>query len=165
MLADAIVQVLEKRESVDGFKVIALGCGASGAEKSPKFSHLTGVDIYPYFDAPVDKFIQHDVKKIREIIPDKSYDLVFCLDIIEHLTRREGKKLIKDAEAIATKAIVFYTPLRWDKNCVSDKTFWAYGNPHNVHKSLWGPEDFKGYEILKPFPQDVSLGFLAVKWL
>ncbi len=164
-LADTIVKILETRQSVDGFKVISLGCGKSGAETSPKWAHLTGVDIYPYPDAPVNQFIQHDIRKVREIIANKSFDLVLCLDIIEHLERDEGFNLIKDAEAIATKVVVFYTPLKWDKNIV-DKSSWAYGNPYNLHKSLWGKEDFVGYECYEVFPDmENPVGFLAVKWL
>ena len=134
-LADTIVKILEARESVDGFRVIALGCGKSGAEVSPKWAHLTGVDIYPYPDAPVNEFIAHDIRRIREIIGGKSFDLVLCLDIIEHLERDEGFRLIADAEAIAKKVVVFYTPSKWDKNIV-DESSWAWGNPYNVHKSL-----------------------------
>ena len=102
-----IVDILEKKEPVDGWTVISLGCGMGFAEVSPKWKHLTGVDIFDYRGASVDKFIQHDIRKIKKIVSGKSFDLVLCLDIIEHLKRKDGLKLIKDAEAISKKAVVF----------------------------------------------------------
>ena len=168
-LANIIVFLLEEKEKIDGWKVLALGCGIGLAEANPKWGHLTGVDIWDYHKASVDEFIQHDVRTVKDIIPNKSYDLVLCLDIIEHLERMEGLKLIKDAEAIAKEVVVFYTPHEWDENsdAVTDKTAWSYGNPHLYHRSLWTTGDFEGYTICDVCfpPETKAAGFLAVKWL
>lgn len=166
-LTDTIVPILEAHKTVDNFEVISLGCGIGVSEINDKWKSLTGVDIYPYHkESKVDHFIQYDVRKIKEIIKDKSFDLVLCLDVIEHLTRDEGFKLIKDAEAIAKQVVVFYTPIRWDDNRKNMEEI-NDGNEALIHKSLWKPFDFPGWTSIVTWlnQEELPSGFVVVKWL
>ncbi|GAG79676.1 unnamed protein product, partial [marine sediment metagenome] len=91
-------------------------------------------------------------RKILDLFSEKSFDVVTVTDVIEHLTREEGIKLIEDAEKLARKKVIFFTPKIWDDNreAVKNPKYWSYGNIDNYHKSLWTEEDFteRGYTII-----------------
>ena len=163
-LSGEFIEILKEKGFDDNWDVLSLGCGIGQGELGLKNEQLTGVDIWDYSLQFPSQFIKYDIRKIKNLFPDNSFDLIMGLDIIEHLTRRQGFKLIRDSETIARKAVVFYTPIKWGDN-KQDESCWAYGNPYNDHKSLWQPEDFKGYEIRNPFPAETSDGFLAIRWL
>jgi len=86
----------------------------------------------------------YDIRKINELFYEKSFDVVTAFDAIEHLEKEEGFKLIKDAEKIARKKVIFLTPEKWDynKKAVENESYWSFGNLSNLHKSLWTEKDF-----------------------
>ena len=163
-ISGEFIPILKEKGFDDNWDVLSLGCGIGQGELGLKNEQLTGVDIWDYSSSFPYEFIKYDIRKIRELFLPGSFDLVIGLDIIEHLTREQGLKLIRDSETIARKAVVFYTPIKWGDN-KQDPSCWAYGNPYNEHRSLWQPEDFKDYETRNPFPAETSEGFLAIRWL
>jgi len=56
------------------------------------------------------KYHQINVLDIGKHFPDKSFDCVVALDLIEHLPKEDGKKLINLMENIAKKKIIIVTP-------------------------------------------------------
>ena len=154
-------------------RVLSLGCGILETEKHVPFKHMVGVDIYKaYLDSMKDKEnvipICHDIRTIKNLFLNNSFDVVLCLDVIEHLEEFEGINLIEDAEDLATKMVIFYTPLKFDTNekNVSNKNLWSYGNKYNLHKSLWTPKTFtsRGYEVREDYPSKTNPeGFIAIK--
>jgi len=90
-------------------------------------------------------FIKSDALGGLKNFDDNSVDSIFMIDLIEHLEKEDGLKLIKEADRVARKQIVIFTPLGfypmfYKKN---DKDAWGL-NGANVqeHKSGWTPEDF-----------------------
>lgn len=76
---------------------------------------------------------------------EKSVDTIFILDVIEHLEKEEGKRLLKETEKIAKKQIVIFTPLGFVENKTADngKDAWGLnGAEWQMHRSGWLPEDF-----------------------
>lgn len=77
-----------------------------------------------------------------------SVDTVFILDVIEHLEKRDGLKLLVEAERVARHQIVVYTPLGlYPMSYLSpdSKDAWGLdGAVYQEHKSGWVPEDFDG---------------------
>ena len=136
--------------------ILDLGCGCGNPFRGIKFPLLVGVDVFrKRFDMPeYDVVMFYDVNKIDELFLDKSFDIVTGIDFIEHLKKEEGFEIIKKAEKIARKKVIFFTPKKWDDNkqAVEDSKYWSYGNTYNYHHSLWCEEDFiqRGYEIV-PF--------------
>ena len=134
--------------------ILDLGCGCGNPFKGIKFNLLVGVDIFKKkFDMPeYNVVIFANSNKIDELFLDKSFDIVTGIDFIEHLKKEEGFEIMKKAEKIARKKVIFFTPKRWrdNKQAVENKKYWSYGNPDNYHKSLWKEEDFtsRGYEII-----------------
>ena len=136
--------------------ILDLGCGCGNPFKGIKFPLLVGLDIFrKKFDMPeYDVVIFDNSNKINELFLDKSFDIVTGIDFIEHLKKEEGFEIMKKAEKIARKKVIFFTPRKWSENkqAVENPKYWSHKNPANYHKSLWNDEDFikQGYEIV-PF--------------
>jgi ubiquinone/menaquinone biosynthesis C-methylase UbiE len=69
---------------------------------------------------------------------DKSADTILCCDVIEHLRKSEGLKLIQEMERVARRRIIVTTP--------SPRI--VFSNPEHV--SSWSARDFKklGFRVL-----------------
>jgi len=102
---------------------------------------------------------------------DKSIDSVYLIDVIEHLPKEEGIKLLEMTERIVRQQIIIFTPLGFTKQETLEggKDAWGLsGAEYQEHKSGWMPEDFNetwniyackdyhrenniGQELKKPF--------------
>jgi hypothetical protein len=83
--------------------------------------------------------------------PPNSVDTVFLIDVIEHLEKEEGKKLLALTEKIARKQVAIFTPLGFMPQYHPDgKDAWGLnGADWQEHKSGWVPEDFsEGWQII-----------------
>lgn len=79
----------------------------------------------------------------------KKYDLILLIDVIEHLTKKDGKALLARMEKLS-KNIFISTPLEFSQN-----TGWE-DFPSEKHKSLWTMDDFKGYKKMKHKKQIIA---------
>jgi glycosyltransferase involved in cell wall biosynthesis/GT2 family glycosyltransferase len=88
--------------------------------------------------------IKADWSSVIDIFPSESVDTVFLLDVIEHVEKEEGKKLLRATEAIARRQVVVFTPLGFFPQYSPDgKDAWGLdGGKWQEHKSGWRPEDF-----------------------
>lgn len=66
---------------------------------------------------------------------EKSFDIVLCLDLIEHLEKVDGKKLIEALEKIGRRQIIIYTPVDFLPQGEID------GNILQAHRSGWTPRE------------------------
>ena len=69
--------------------------------------------------------------------------MVILFQVIEHLNKKDAKKLIRKAVSIATKAVFISVPNGYCYQEVYD------GNIYNKHKSTWSVADFKkmGFKV------------------
>lgn len=119
--------------------VIDLGCGYDSKlgkiKKRKKFS--LGVDIFEkYIEISKkkkihDKYLLLNILDIDKKISQKSFDCVMLLEVIEHLEKIDGIKLIKKMERIARKKIIISTP-----NGYIHQSKYDY-NIYQIHKSGW----------------------------
>jgi len=74
----------------------------------------------------------------------KSFDIVFCGQLIEHLEKEDGWKLITRMEEIARKQVIITTPVGMYKTVTKHRD-----NPYLEHKSAWHPDELKalGYKV------------------
>lgn len=94
-------------------------------------------------------YIHSDWETVLKILPEKSIDTIFLLDIIEHVEKQEALKLLKLSEKIARVQIVVFTTLGFIKQeHIDGKDAWGLsGGKFQKHKSGWYPEDFgEGWE-------------------
>ncbi|NWF90421.1 MAG: glycosyltransferase [Ignavibacteriaceae bacterium] len=89
-------------------------------------------------------FINCDWKEAVQKLNDYSVETIFLLDVIEHLEKEDGKKLLKKTISKATKQIVIFTPYGFiEQNHEDEKDAWGLdGGKWQEHKSGWLPEDF-----------------------
>lgn len=76
---------------------------------------------------------------------DKSVDSVFLLDVIEHLEKEVGVKIIAEIERVARHQAVIFTPLGFMPQHMDagEADAWGLsGGKMQEHKSGWLPEDF-----------------------
>ncbi len=135
----------------NNFKTILdVGCGTGLPMEIINYKKLytaTGVDIYdPYLKEcklknVYTKLINSDIRKLP--FKEKSFDVVICFHVIEHLTKKEGDDLIRKLEKIAKKRVVLAMPIGYLHQEEYD------GNQHQAHKSQWYPKDLreKGYMV------------------
>lgn len=91
-------------------------------------------------------FLKGDAISSLRNLDDQSVDTVFMMDLIEHLEKEDGLELLKEADRVARKQIVVFTPLGFYPMHFREegqKDAWGLdGNDVQEHKSGWLPKDF-----------------------
>jgi SAM-dependent methyltransferase len=132
----------------DGFdSVLDLGCGRGSAVQFLNVRRKVGVDMYePYIRESREKgihseYVQADITKAS--FESASFELVFSSEVIEHLPKEEGFKLLAKAETWAKKKIILTTPNGFLEQKKYDN------NDLQEHLSGWTADDFKklGYRV------------------
>lgn len=142
----------ELERSVKGCKTLLdIGCGADSPVQG--FSdkvECTGVDVHrPSIRISKQKgihakYIHSSALDLLKKFKIKSFDCVFACEIIEHMEKKDGYKLIKIMEKLAKKKIVIITP----NGFVPQKPYG--GNKWQEHKSGWTSREMKrrGFEVI-----------------
>lgn len=93
-----------------------IGCGGDSPVRHLKFAYSVGVDGYePLLQQARahrthDEFVSCNATDLESRFSPKQFDCCVALDLIEHLSKESGLKLIKDMERIASKKILLFTP-------------------------------------------------------
>jgi len=97
-------------------------------------------------DDPKYVFINAPWDQVIGMFPDKSVDTVFALDFIEHLEKEDGLRMLREAERVARRQIVVYTPHGFFPQTYDDpekEDRWGMdGGYWQTHRSGWETEDF-----------------------
>jgi len=72
------------------------------------------------------------------------FDVVICLDCIEHMVKHVGIQCIKEMQRIAAHAVILFTPYGWDPQ---DDDLTGHDNPFQMHLSAWYPPDLEALEF------------------
>lgn len=89
--------------------------------------------------------LHSDWEQVVKDFCEQSVDTVFLIDVIEHLDKQTGERLLKLTERIVRRQIVVFTPLGFveQKIVQGGKDAWGlHGAEWQAHKSGWLPEDF-----------------------
>lgn len=133
---------------VDARALLDVGCGRGvvGALATIYRDTFTvGVDIFqPYLQVAkrfFDVVLQGDAQTSLPF-RDGSFDVATCIEVIEHLPKSAGERLLDELERVARRIIVT-TPNYWFKQRAFDK------NKFQLHKSVWSAGDFRkrGYRV------------------
>jgi len=126
----------------EDFLVTVDGIDASDIE----ISEIT----YQFYDKI---WVADALSKLRDM-DSNSYDVVFGIEVIEHLTKPCGQELLDEALRVASKGVVFSTP---HPDCWEDQPEW-HGNPFMAHKSVWSTDEFRdlGFSIMDTRPSFIA---------
>jgi len=136
-----------KEELAGSHSVLDLGCGYDSLLRYCNVPFLVGVELFdPYLRESKMKKIHNEYVKadMRQMeFKPKSFDVLVALDVLEHLTRREGYELMKKAEKWSRKLVIF-TP----NGYVLQNGYDA--NPLQVHRSGWTAKDLEklGFKVV-----------------
>jgi len=131
--------------------ILDIGCGRGESTAILNYHgnyQIVGVDGFrPYLYECKKKgfyrdLLHADVSKLP--FKKKSFDIILCLQVIEHLPKEKGFELLSAMEEICKKQIIISTPVGMYGQDEYD------GNPLQEHKSFWLPNDFKklGYRVI-----------------
>ncbi len=74
---------------------------------------------------------------------DNSVDSIFLLDVIEHMEKDKGIKVLKECERVAREQVIVFTPLGFMPQHDHGNDAWGLsGSIMQEHKSGWYPSDF-----------------------
>ena len=142
------LQYLLLRELIQCESVLDLGCGKhSMVPILPESIYTVGVERFePYYQEALkkgrhDQYVFEDVTRVD--FPEKSFDAVVLLDVLEHLPLKEGEVLIQKMKKWAKKKIVVFTPNGFLLQEAYDS------NPYMKHESGWTKEELekRGFSI------------------
>lgn len=121
--------------------VLDLGCGKDSPLQFCHVKYSVGVDSFdPYLIESKAKKIHNDYIKssLAECsFKPGSFDAVLALEVLEHLPKEEGIRLIEKMEKWAGKKIIVSVPNGFVPQEEYDE------NPFQKHVSSWVPEEFK----------------------
>ncbi len=147
VLATFVVEVEKHLKGCQS--ILDVGCGNNSPISFLEEKYTTvGVDAYkPAIEDSKkrkihDAYILGDIKKLNSLVKKKSFDAVLALDVIEHLKKDDGYKLLDSMEKAARKKVILVTPNGFIPQFDKD-------NKLQAHLSGWTVEDFKkrGYHV------------------
>ena len=143
---EELARVLDDCDSV-----LDLGCGPnSPIQHLPESVKRVGLDT---FEEAIhkskakgihDEYYCADVLNSADIVGENSFDAVLASDLIEHLSKSDGHKLIKVMEFIGRKKSVIFTPNGFlEQEPYND-------DPFQKHLSGWTPDEMtdRGYNVV-----------------
>ena len=89
--------------------LLDLGCCEGSHTKHWDIPNKMFVDIEKRAD-DLNPFLKADIRYADKLFTPKSYNIVTALDVIEHLSKDEGYKLLQAMELIADKRILIFSP-------------------------------------------------------
>lgn len=100
-----------------------------------------------------------DVRDIPKRFAKASFDIAWCIDVLEHLEREEALRLLSSLSTIARRQIVVFLPLGFFPQ---DRDPGGFAEPELVkHRSFWEKEDLisLGYRCypLRGFHWDIRM--------
>ena len=96
--------------------VLDVGCGKNSPLKIFELKHLTGLEGYAP-DAETarrlgthDKIVTGDLRQMEQHFKPSQFDACVAWDVIEHLPKPDGLKMLRDMERASAKQTIIFTP-------------------------------------------------------
>ena len=135
-----------------GVNILDIPCGDGSPFKKILQSHAykstVGCDIFlqdlnkAKYNKIHGDLVLCDVRKLP--FKNKSFDIVLCMELIEHFEKDEGFTIINELEKVARNKIILTTPVGFLPQEIGGD-----GNIFQLHKSGFSPFEFKnlGYKV------------------
>jgi predicted TPR repeat methyltransferase len=115
--------------------ILDLGCGPNSYLRFVQNISSTGVELFrPYLDKSHQQGIHNnyvlaDIRKVS--FKPYSFDAVFASDVLEHITKEEGRHLLGEMQKWAKRKVIIFTTNGFIDQDRYDK------NPLQLHRSGW----------------------------
>lgn len=149
---DEYPRTLEENILPDCHTLLDVGCGECSPLQfvAAQMEHSVGVDAHePAIEASRRAGVHSDhvalnALKIAERFGTKAFDCVAATDLIEHLEKADGLRLLDAMETVARRKVVIFTP-----NGFLPQSSYG-GNDFQIHRSGWSVEEMRerGYRVI-----------------
>ncbi len=148
--AEMVVKLALRKALLGCKSVLDVGCGASPTMRQVGVPRVVGIEGYqPSVDQARrlnthDEIIHADARELCRHFQPGQFDACVALDVIEHLVKPDGIKLMRDMETIAAKKVIFFTP------CGFLPQRHATNDDLQEHLSGWEPAEMngRGYKVI-----------------
>lgn len=148
---EPLARLLEREIVGSCATLLDIGCGFDSPVKrfSARLERTVGIDLFtPYLDrsraASIhSEYLEADALDIEARFGPRSFDCVLALDLIEHLDKAHGLRLLDAMERVARRKVILFTPNGFVRQSAYDD------NPHQAHRSGWSPDEMRqaGYRL------------------
>lgn len=140
------------RVPLDVESLLDVGCGRGIIGALARIyrhpTRLVGIDAFrAYLDFCArmnfyDELYEWDLAQGHVPFHDGEFDVATCVEVIEHLPKDDGVKVMRELERVA-RVVIISTPNIWISQYAYDD------NPFQKHLSKWSARDFakRGYEV------------------
>lgn len=143
--AQILVKLALRKALMGCTSVLDVGCGFSPLLRQLGVSHAAGIEGYqPAFEKAQqlkthDEIVLGDVRELSRHFKEGQFDACIAMDVIEHLPKEDGLRLMRDMERIAKKRVIFFTPNGFlpQRHSVNSDL--------QAHLSGWEAGEVKGY--------------------
>lgn len=133
--------------------VLDIGCGISPQRLTAPVVHICVEPHRSYVDrlmedlSPGMVVLACEWDECLRLLPPRSVDSVFLIDVIEHLEKEEALRLLDATVALARGQVVIKTPVGFFPQCEgAESDNWGLdGVERQIHRSGWLPEEFDGW--------------------
>lgn len=150
----------ELKSTLRGCKtVLDVGCGFPSPLRILQNTYLVGVDGYrPALErarqsGTHNEYLFRDVRQIRELLGSRTFDACVALDVIEHLEKKDGLRMLESMEQLATRRVIIFTPNGFIPQRSQDGDL-------QEHLSGWTADEMRalGYRVLGMYGPKVLRG-------
>jgi hypothetical protein len=148
--AQIVVRLALRKALIGCSSALDIGCGSSLAMRQIGVPNTVGIDGYEPCIVEArklhthDQLVHGDVTNLAGNFKPRQFDACVALDLIEHLTKEAGLKLMREMEQIARRRVVIFTP----------SGFLPQGHAEaddlQAHHSGWEPAEMEkyGYNVI-----------------
>lgn len=143
-----LISLIEE-QLTDNSSVLDVGCGKNSLLRSINNPlYKAGIDFYTPYISKSKSMSIHNSYMIGNVIDlpikPKSFDCAISIEVIEHLSKADGLKMISAMESVAKKRIILTTP-----NGFLELPPGPEDNPAEKHISGWTLEELKklGFKV------------------
>jgi hypothetical protein len=148
---DEYSRALDEAIIPDCHTLLDVGCGACSPlhDVAKRMERSVGIDLHaPALEASrrarvhTEHICASALELTTHFAPD-SFDCVAATDLIEHLEKEDGWRLLDAMESIARKKVVIFTPNGFLPQSSYD------GNDYQIHRSGWSVQELwaRGYHV------------------
>jgi hypothetical protein len=134
--------------------VLDIGCGIKPQKYIRPEIQICWDPFAPYLEhlqtalagktSPLYIYVNAGWAEAVELLPPRSVDTIFLLDVVEHLEKTQGLQLLERTKPLVRQQVVVFTPLGFlPQHSLDGKDRWGLdGGVWQEHQSGWLPEDF-----------------------